>query len=400
MLRRLILALWPLLCAVPALAQSYTTLDPNYKGANFTLSNGNLTVTTTSGYQSVRGAEGKTSGKWYFEGHLDVQAGNIGIGVAGYLQAGSTNNYCGIGPATGGLGGTGTGVAAYQSGSWFGAIGSGGSLGTTGLTSFAVNDTVGIAVDIGNQKIWVRKNGGNWDGSGTDNPATNTGGLALTGSALIGPRYWPCVSLQSNTDKVTVNFGATAFGTAAPSGFTGWTSTYSYLGSLAYATCNGASTRSLVVNTLWVADFTPTSRTSIADLLISLGAAGMTSSAAVVYDSDGAAGVPGTLIASSASLVSTPGLPGYDLPISPTFALTGGHKYYVGFITGGGTSSPTTKAATTAAYTNGSGSPTPSSIPTPFPTPTATTGSCGPAIELQLAAAPAVAGGPFLRHFP
>lgn len=65
----------------------YATFDPNYMGANWTLSNGNLTAVknTATGYTSIYLNQGKTSGKYAIELTLDYagQSNNAGlIGLA------------------------------------------------------------------------------------------------------------------------------------------------------------------------------------------------------------------------------------------------------------------------------------------------------------------------------
>jgi hypothetical protein len=73
-----------------------------------------------------------------------------------------------------------------------------------------------IAMDGGN-KIWWRNGAGNWNNSGTDNPATNTGGRDVSGMGDVYPTF--CVR---NAGAMTANFGATAFTHTPPSGFTGF----------------------------------------------------------------------------------------------------------------------------------------------------------------------------------
>jgi len=56
----------------------------------------------------------------------------------------------------------------------FGYNSSNGALSQT----FVATDVVCVALDLGNSKIWFRKNGGLWMNT-TDDPVTNTGGKAL-----------------------------------------------------------------------------------------------------------------------------------------------------------------------------------------------------------------------------
>jgi hypothetical protein len=83
----------------------------------------------------------------------------------------------------------------------------------------AVAGNIGcVAYDIGNGTIWFRTNGGNWNNSGTSNPATNTGGISL----LFGSSVYPAAALYDATDQITVNFGATAYAFTPPTGFGNW----------------------------------------------------------------------------------------------------------------------------------------------------------------------------------
>jgi len=89
------------------------------------------------------------------------------------------------------------------------------------IQSYASGNTVGMAVDIGAGLIWWETNGGNWNNSGTANPATGTGGITIsvTGAlfAGVGGGFWSGTHTQWTAD-----FGATAYANAAPAGFGNW----------------------------------------------------------------------------------------------------------------------------------------------------------------------------------
>lgn len=92
---------------------------------------------------------------------------------------------------------------------------------TTGLEATAnPNDIWGVAVDMGNNAIWFRLNGGNWNNNVSDNPATNTGGISISPMNTSGT-LWAEFYIN-NTDALTVNFGASAYNNSAPSGFGNW----------------------------------------------------------------------------------------------------------------------------------------------------------------------------------
>jgi hypothetical protein len=78
-------------------------------------------------------------------------------------------------------------------------------------------DIVCVAVDTANKRIWFRRNAGNWNNSGTANPATNTGGFDIT---YLGSPIFALATTQGfTTPSITANFGASAFSFTIPSGF-------------------------------------------------------------------------------------------------------------------------------------------------------------------------------------
>lgn len=179
-----------------------TTWNPADKNANIALSNGNLTATVgSSAHSGARGTTSKSSGKFYFEVTWDA-GGQCSVGIANTSASLSTR-----------LGTNANGWAAWSGGSniWT----NNGS--AAGMTAMAVGNTICIAVDLTNGKFWARVNGGNWNNSGTANPATNTLGVAVTAGT-----YFPALSLFDAGGAVTANFGATAFAQTIPSGFSAW----------------------------------------------------------------------------------------------------------------------------------------------------------------------------------
>jgi len=190
----------------PVVTSTYTAWNPSDKGANIVLSAGNLTANATAVgvYQSVRAAVGKTSGKYYFEGTYPVGSvsANLLFGIGSATA--SLSNYLGSDAQSGGLDGAGN------------IQGVGG--GTAGAQ--ILNDVISVAVDADNKTVWWRVNGGNWNGSGTPNPATNTGGKSF---AAFGGAVYPMWSGGFSNGIFAVNFGHKTFSYAVPSGFTsGW----------------------------------------------------------------------------------------------------------------------------------------------------------------------------------
>jgi hypothetical protein len=156
---------------VPLAAEpSSTTWDPaDAQASAFIYSNGDLTVTDNTGGagRGVHSTSGQTSGKWYWEVVLDNQTGNSGQGSIGTWEE----------PA--------------------------------GNASFAW--------DADNEKLWIRVDGGQWNGNaGSNDPATNTGGYDI--SSFTGPLY-AAISTFTDPDALTGKFSSSSWSHAAPSGF-------------------------------------------------------------------------------------------------------------------------------------------------------------------------------------
>jgi len=194
-----------------AVGGSTNTWNPADTYAPYTtFSSGNLTLTKNTGsfFAGTRAVGSASTGKYYWEVHMDVLVGQIGLGIAnaaanlpGY--AGNDNNEIGwsVGPAGGGN--------IFFNNAFKGTV-----------SSAVTGDTCCVAWDGGNKKIWFRTNGGNWNNSGSDNPATNTGGTDI--STLNAGPYFAGIVMETLNDAATANFGATAFAQTMPSGFTRW----------------------------------------------------------------------------------------------------------------------------------------------------------------------------------
>jgi len=191
-----------------------TTLNPSDESANVTLSNGNLTATFGSASDgAVRSTTSKTSGKWYveFTPGGTFSGADDGLGIA--LAAASLTT----------IGTTAANAAVVFAGAnpsvWFNGAFTGTNLSPTGLGTL-----VGMALDLDNKKLWLinYSTGNAWNGNNTTNiPSTNTGGVDI--SALFpGAGAFVAVSADQSGASATVNFGATSFVHAAPSGFSAW----------------------------------------------------------------------------------------------------------------------------------------------------------------------------------
>jgi len=184
-----------------------TTWNPSDKSANITLSGGNLVAQGTNGSDGgVRATISLTSGKAYFE-------------VTWLSATGGVDAGCGIATSAAvlsSMGSTALGIAlVYQSG----AIYVNGT--NTGINIGTNTAPLCIAVDLVNSRIWFRIGGGNWNNSGTANPATNAGGINISALFPTNAAY-AAVTTQNSTNTYTANFGASAFTQTVPSGFISW----------------------------------------------------------------------------------------------------------------------------------------------------------------------------------
>lgn len=173
-----------------------------------TLSGSNLTATATGSNAIVRANVGHCAGKHYFEANIGTQWGSS-----------STVGVCALG-ALNSILLDWLNAVLYQPASQFRLDGS-----NTGVTptGYSTTSNLQYAIDLDNFMLWARPNGGNWNGSGTANPATNTGGLNIASIAHGG--MYPYCAMGASGDNVTFNFDGvgTAFTGTVPSGFNaGW----------------------------------------------------------------------------------------------------------------------------------------------------------------------------------
>jgi hypothetical protein len=198
----------------PIIATVVTTWNPSDKSANIILSGGNLTAGSSSGLDgAVRSTLSQPSGKkFYFEITWAIGSfgGDTGCGIA-------------TGSASLGMGATSTGALLAYCGSpvtiWFNGSSTGVSIGAVSTSS-----VVCFAIDLVNSRAWARVNGGNWNGSGTANPATNTGGINIAALFPTNVAFAVMTSNNNVNPMATVNFGASGFAQTPPSGFAAWNS--------------------------------------------------------------------------------------------------------------------------------------------------------------------------------
>jgi hypothetical protein len=184
-----------------------TSVLDSVRNINVTMSGGNLTATRTAVTAAGRSRDYQKYGRYYAEFTVNAWAGTgdcVGLvrpeGSAGDIVGGLNGCYC------------------YRSGAlWSNGASAGVSLGTV-----ANGQRVDMAVDFDANLIWFRRAGGNWNNSGSADPATGVGGIAFSFNAMA-----PCIGFGgsggANGNNVTANLGASAFGGTPPSGFNaGW----------------------------------------------------------------------------------------------------------------------------------------------------------------------------------
>ena len=177
---------------------NYATLNPLIPDTP-TLSNGNLGLTTGSRYESAFSGFGLTSGKWYFEGTVDVFDNDAMIGVESSTTIDATQF---VGKVSDSLGYAGA----------FGRYWEDGTQSSNWGDSFTAGDTISCAFDADSGKIWFAKNG-TWQASGDPAAGTNPASTLTTGL-----EYLPGFSGGTNGEW-TVNFGQRPFAYTPPTGF-------------------------------------------------------------------------------------------------------------------------------------------------------------------------------------
>jgi hypothetical protein len=176
-------------------------------GINIALTNANLTAAAAaSGQAQVRASTSRSSGKFYFEVTCSGTMQNSGVGVSTSAPGGTTLAFS-----------QGSFVNVANGAIFIGGASSGFSTGG----AFVPGDVACIALDLGSKRVWFRRNNGLWENSGTDNPATNAGGLDVS-AYFTSAAAFPIVTFTSTGLSHTGNFGATSFAYSAPSGFSNW----------------------------------------------------------------------------------------------------------------------------------------------------------------------------------
>jgi len=174
---------------------NYATWNPLETGVSYTLSNANLTTVVGSvvNQSGPFGSHWMTTGAYYWEIHMDAYTTYDNGVAAGIIAADGTY-------AT---------ISGNNGNTWVNSVST-----AYGVT-FATGDTIGIAYDATNGKLYFSKNGV-WMAS--SNPATGTN-PAVTGLSGKTYRPWLAQSSTNSTKTVTANFGQTSWAYTPPTGF-------------------------------------------------------------------------------------------------------------------------------------------------------------------------------------
>jgi hypothetical protein len=320
---------------------TWDTLDTNPYAAQFvTLSGGGLIATGSSGLLGggangvAQPFEGKTAGKWCVEIHCIASGGGddvFGLTCAASAVKGSQYGFIG---STGGTEFTGqSGIGYRQDGDI-----NNNRLYLIGQSPIAhwgawgAGDYLYLAVDLDHGWCAFRINGGPWLGTtNTADPVSGTGCIAFSATQFAYPplaRVFPAVGM-GNGGQYAFNLGASGFANPVSlTGFiNGWTNTGppnlgSLLGNGLGAIYNTNIPQVLV--SPYVSPFTGT----ITRLRCAMANGATTQSAfPVVYDSDGTAGAPHTLLAHGSP---AGGGTETSLNLTAPLSVTMGHTYYLG----------------------------------------------------------------------
>lgn len=193
------------------MSSPYDSFNPLDIDTNVTLSNKNLKVTHTSNnsgtWSNARGRKSYTTGKLYFE----AIATNL---LTGFVAGACVSSYS-LANFMGGVNNLSISIAhdgkVYVNGT-----------GTTAFAAMSTGDVVSIALDLGAQKMWARKNGGNWNNSPSNDPATGVGGISFPTGMTAGSSVFACGGVNVTNDAMTMNFGGSAFSYSIPSGYSAW----------------------------------------------------------------------------------------------------------------------------------------------------------------------------------
>lgn len=167
------------------------TLNPSDKNGSFTLTNGNLTMTSSAGSgANIRATHGKTSGKWYWEVKLDSGYNPVFLGIANKIASITSSSM----------------YKDLNARVYYGIDGSKYPEAVSYGSRWAVSDVIGVVLNLDNGTLEFYKNGVSM-------------GISHTDVAGLGEVFPVFMDGSGTTKTFTVNFGATPFSYKIPKGF-------------------------------------------------------------------------------------------------------------------------------------------------------------------------------------
>ena len=172
------------------------SLDNYYFGGTF--SEGNLKVLSVSSVESyITGTIGLSTGKWYWE--IKITSSGSGRDFVGIVdkvaETSSFSAYSGNSNAISYYGYTGDSKA--------GSTTTNSSWGAT----FGTGDTIGVAMDLDNNKIYFSKNGTFQNSGDPTSGSTGTGALAIPTSPVSGFYFPQFANIHNTASTYEANFG-------------------------------------------------------------------------------------------------------------------------------------------------------------------------------------------------
>lgn len=196
-------------------------LNPSDANSHLIIPASQLSVTTATNNvdQPFRALVPQSTGKWYFEATMNFVSfsgpggGGAGVGFANATKSIADNSYLGI---------DNNGVGIYSASSASSNISFNNTV-AVAYNPIKSGDTVGVAVDLTNRKLFLYAGlgyqGSNQWNAGTGDPNTNTGGLDI--SAMVGAIF-PAGQLKLTNESLTFNFGGSPFAYSIPTGYSAW----------------------------------------------------------------------------------------------------------------------------------------------------------------------------------
>lgn len=194
-----------------------TAWNPLDKGSAVALSNNNLTLTANSiTNNGVRATSSRDTGKYYFEltwtGSSPQTQGSACCGIT--TPAAGSGNFL-----------ANTQAIVAECGSGGGRIWSAGANTGFSIGNSVSGDVIGVAVDATNDKVWLRRNNGLWNGNGTADPVTGVNGVTFASASIpANAAVYPSATGQTSGSSIGTLNCAVPFVFAPPTGYSSWDS--------------------------------------------------------------------------------------------------------------------------------------------------------------------------------